>query len=161
MRITQGTFSFLPDLTDEQIEAQLRYALRNGWAIMVEHTDDPHPRNSLWEMWGQPLFELDEDEVEVAMREVRAAREACRYEYVKVVAYDRSLGRQTTALSFIVGRPPIEPGFRLERQEKADRQIRYTLHAYATDAPAGLRYRTSGTSTVNGAPTGDDVGPRA
>ena len=96
MRITQGTFSFLPDLTDEQIEAQLRYALRNGWAIMVEHTDDPHPRNSLWEMWGQPLFELDEDEVEVAMREVRAAREACRYEYVKVVAYDRSLGRQTT-----------------------------------------------------------------
>ena len=27
MRITQGTFSFLPDLTDEQIEAQLRYAL--------------------------------------------------------------------------------------------------------------------------------------
>ena len=161
MRITQGTFSFLPDLTDEQIEAQLRYALRNGWAIMVEHTDDPHPRNSLWEMWGQPLFELDEDEVEVAMREVRAAREACRYEYVKVVAYDRSLGRQTTALSFIVGRPPIEPGFRLERQEKADRQIRYTLHAYATDAPAGLRYRANGTSTVNGAPTGDDVGPRA
>ena len=27
MRITQGTFSFLPDLTDEQIEAQIRYAL--------------------------------------------------------------------------------------------------------------------------------------
>ncbi len=26
MRITQGTFSYLPDLTDEQIEAQLRYA---------------------------------------------------------------------------------------------------------------------------------------
>ena len=33
-----------------------------------------------------------------------------------------------------------EPGFRLERQEKADRQIRYTLHPYATDAPIGLRY---------------------
>ena len=105
MRITQGTFSFLPDLTDEQIEAQLRYALRNGWAIMVEHTDDPHPRNALWEMWGQPMFDLGEDEVDVAMREVRAAREACPHEYVKVVAYDRSLGRQTTALSFIVGRP--------------------------------------------------------
>ena len=150
MRITQGTFSYLPDLSDEDIEAQLRYALRNGWAIMVEHTDDPHPRNSLWEMWGQPLFELDEDEVEAAMREVRAAREACRHEYVKVVAYDRSLGRQTTALSFIVGRPPHEPGFRLERQEKADRQIRYTLHAYATDAAPGRRYGASGTSTANG-----------
>jgi ribulose-bisphosphate carboxylase small chain len=146
MRITQGTFSFLPDFTDEEIEAQLAYALRNGWSIMVEHTDDPHPRNSLWEMWGQPLFDLDEGEVEIAMREVRAAREACPYEYVKVVAYDRSLGRQTTALSFIVGRPPVEPGFRLDRQEKADRQIRYTLHAYATDAPPGQRYRTNGDS---------------
>jgi ribulose-bisphosphate carboxylase small chain len=150
MRITQGTFSYLPDLSDDQIEAQLRYALRHGWAIMVEHTDDPHPRNSLWEMWGQPLFELDEGDVEVAMREVRAAREACKHEYVKIVAYDRSLGRQTTALSFIVGRPPVEPGFRLERQEKADRQIRYTLHAYATDAPPGRRYGASGTSTANG-----------
>ena len=27
MRITQGTFSFLPDLTDEQIAAQIEYAL--------------------------------------------------------------------------------------------------------------------------------------
>ena len=33
MRVTQGMFSFLPDLTDEQIEAQIHYALRNGWAI--------------------------------------------------------------------------------------------------------------------------------
>jgi len=161
MRITQGTFSFLPDFTDEQIEAQLRYALSNGWAIMVEHTDDPHPRNSLWEMWGQPLFELEENEVEVAMREVRAAREACPHEYVKIVAYDRSLGRQTTALSFIVGRPPDEPGFRLERQEKADRQIRYTLHAYATDVPSGRRYGARGTSTANGGPSGGRVRPDA
>jgi ribulose-bisphosphate carboxylase small chain len=147
VRITQGTFSFLPDFTDEEIEAQLRYALRNGWAIMVEHTDDPHPRNSLWEMWGQPLFDLDEDDAGVALREVRAAREGCPNEYVKVVAYDRSLGRQTTALSFIVGRPAFEPGFRLERQEKADRQIRYTLYAYSTELPQGLRYRANGTAT--------------
>ena len=146
----KGTFSYLPDLTDEQIEAQLRYSLRNGWAIMVEHTDDPHPRNALWEMWGQPLFDLAEDEVEVAMREVRAAREACAHEYVKVVAYDRSLGRQTTALSFIVGRPADEPGFRLDRTEKADRQIRYTLHAYATAEPVGRRYTANGRSTTNG-----------
>jgi len=150
MRITQGTFSYLPDLTDEQISAQLHYALSHGWSIMVEHTDDPHPRNSLWEMWGQPMFDLTEDEVEVPLREVRAVREACPNEYVKVVCYDRSLGRQTTALSFIVGRPESEPGFRLERQEKADRQIRYTLYSYATDQPPGRRYGANGTSTANG-----------
>ena len=128
MRITQGAFSFLPDLTDEQIEAQLRYALRHGWSLMIEHTDDPHPRNGLWELWGAPLFDLSESEAGVALAEVRAAREALPDSYVKVVCYDRSLGRQTTALSFIVGRPPTEPGFRLERNESADRRIQYTLH---------------------------------
>ena len=54
MRITQGTFSFLPDLTDEEIRAQIDYALEQGWAIGVEYTDDPHPRNCYWEMWGNP-----------------------------------------------------------------------------------------------------------
>ena len=141
MRITQGAFSFLPDLSDEQIEAQLRYALRNGWSIMVEHTDDPHPRNSLWEMWGMPRFDLGEHEVEVALGDVRAARAAHPHAYVKVVCYDRSLGRQTTALSFIVNRPAAEPGFRLDRQEAPGRRVAYGLHAYAADRPSGERYR--------------------
>jgi ribulose-bisphosphate carboxylase small chain len=127
MRITQGTFSYLGDLTDEQIAAQLRYALRNGWAIMVEHTDDPHPRNGLWDMWDQPQFDLHEDDVDVALREVCVAREAHPQSYVKVVCYDRALGRQSSRLSFIVGRPPVEPGFRVVRQEGPDRRIRYTL----------------------------------
>jgi ribulose-bisphosphate carboxylase small chain len=140
MRITQGTFSFLPDLTDAQIEAQLRYALRKGWAVMVEHTDDPHPRNILWSMWDQPRFDLHEDEVQVAMDDIRSCREAHPDEYVKVVCYDRSLGRQATALSFIVQRPEHEPGFLLERTGGPNRQLRYTLHPYAADRPAGARY---------------------
>ena len=150
MRITQGTFSYLPDLTDAQIEAQVRYALRQGWAIMVEHTDDPHPRNGLWEMWDQPQFDLEEDDVDLALREVCAARAAHPGSYVKVVCYDRSLGRQTTALAFVVGRPAVEPGFAVQRQEKADRQVRYTIHAYATDAPSGRRYGAAGMATGNG-----------
>jgi ribulose-bisphosphate carboxylase small chain len=141
MRLTQGAFSYLPDLTDDQIEAQLRYALRHGWALMIEHTDDPHPRNALWEVWGEPWFDLAEDDAPTVVAEVGTARAAHPHGYVKLVCYDRSLGRQTTALSFIVGRPPDEPGFRLERTEGPDRRIRYQLHAYATDAPAGRRYR--------------------
>jgi ribulose-bisphosphate carboxylase small chain len=144
MRLTQGAFSYLPDLTDEQIEAQLRYALANGWSIMVEHTDDPHPRNSLWEMWGTPQFDLTEVDIPSVMADIAAARAANPRAYVKVVCYDRSLGRQTTGLSFIVGRPPVEPGFRLERQEGSDRRVRYTLHSYATDAPVGARYGSDG-----------------
>ena len=141
MRITQGAFSFLPDLTDEEVEAQVSYALRNGWSIGVEYTDDPHPRNSYWEMWNVPLFDLTPDQAHVAMREVAACRKRCPDHYARVVAYDASYGRQTTALSFIVNRPAHEPGFRLERVDRHDRTIEYRLHAYATDVPAGHRYR--------------------
>ena len=49
MRVTQGTFSFLPDLTDAQIAAQVQYCLDNGWAVNIEFTDDPHPRNTYWD----------------------------------------------------------------------------------------------------------------
>lgn len=140
MRLTQGTFSFLPDLTDEQIEAQIRYSLAHGWAMSVEYTDDPHPRNSYWDMWGLPQFDLSTDDVGVVMGDVRACREAHPQHYVKVIAYDPTHGRQTTALSFIVSRPSEEPGFRLQRTESHDRAQRYSLHSYATDDPAGMRY---------------------
>jgi ribulose-bisphosphate carboxylase small chain len=127
MRITQGAFSFLPDFTDEQITAQLRYALAQGWSISTEHTDDPHPRNSYWEMWSEPLFDLEPGQADVAMREVAACREAHPEHYVKVIAYDSSLGRQTTALSFIVHRPARERGYRLDRTSVQDRVMRYRL----------------------------------
>ena len=138
MRITQGTFSYLPDLTDAEIAAQIGYAQASGWAVAVEFTDDPHPRNVLWEMWGLPMFGLADPAG--AMREVLACRAAYPDHYVRVTAYDASLGRQTTALSFIAGRPADEPGFRLDRQESADRRLRYTLHPYAADRPRGHRY---------------------
>jgi ribulose-bisphosphate carboxylase small chain len=139
MRLTQGTFSYLPDLTDEQIRAQVQYCLDNDWAVSIEFTDDPHPRNAYWDMWGMPMFDLKD--AAGVMGEVQACRKAKPGHYVKVNGYDRRYGRQTTALSFLVQRPREEPGFRLERQETTDRVVRYTLHSYASDRPAGERYR--------------------
>ena len=141
MRITQGTFSFLPDFTDEQVSKQIEYALAHGWAMAIEYTDDPHPRNSYWEMWGMPIFDLPVAEVDVVLNEVRACRERHPEHYVKLIAYDPSRGRQTSAFSIIVGRPSSEPGFHLERIESHDRVIRYRLHSYATERPEGLRYQ--------------------
>jgi ribulose-bisphosphate carboxylase small chain len=138
MHVTQGTFSYLPPLTDAQVKAQVRYALDNGWAISVEVTDDPHPRNFLWDMWGLPMFDMHDPAA--ILLEVQRCRDAYPSHYVRVNAYDRRLGRQTTALSFIVQRPRDEMGFRLERQEGPDRQVRYTLHPYALDRGAGERH---------------------
>jgi len=137
MKITQGTFSYLPPLSDEQIAAQIQYALDNDWPLSIEYTDDPHPRNAYWEMWGQPMFDVHD------RRAVMDALQACRAaepeQYIKLNAYDARLGRQTTALSFLVQRPSVEPGFRLDRQEGGDRQIHYTLHAYSMDAAHAAR----------------------
>jgi ribulose-bisphosphate carboxylase small chain len=127
LKITQGTFSFLPDFTDEEIEGQLRYAVSHNWALSIEHTDDAHPRNAYWEMWGLPHFDTKVEDIEVIMREVRAAREAFPERYIKVIAYDPSYTRQTTALAFIVNRPPVEQTFHLERTEDRDRVMRYQL----------------------------------
>ncbi len=138
MHVTQGTFSYLPPLTEAQLKAQLQYALGNGWALSVEFTDDPHPRNFLWDMWGLPMFDMRDPAA--ILLEVQRCRDAYPGRYIRVNAYDRTLGRQTTALSFIVQRPTDETGFRLERQEGPDRQIRYTLHPYAADRPSGERY---------------------
>ena len=138
MRITQGTFSFLPDLSDAQIIAQLEYALRQGWALSVEFTDDPHPRNTYWELWGLPMFDV-RDPVAI-LHEVHACRQAHPTNYIKVNAFDDTRGFETMRLSFIVNRPPEEPGFGLVRQETSGRSIRYTVHSYATDRPEGARY---------------------
>ena len=139
MRITQGTFSFLPDLSDEEIRAQIEYALRNGWACSVEFTDDPHPRNTYWDMWGLPMFDLKD--AAAVMLEVNACRRAYPGRYIKVNAFYATRGIESVVLSFIVQRPPDEPGFRLARQETSDRRLRYTLEPYATGRPAGDRYR--------------------
>ena len=81
------------------------------------------------------------------LREVRACREAHPDQYVKLIAYDASRGRQTTALSFIVGRPRAEPGFRLERDDVHDRVQRYAVRSYAVDRPPGSRYPASAAGT--------------
>ena len=74
MKLRQGTFSFLPDLTDAEIHTQVQYCIDNGWAVSVEYTDDPHPRNTYWEMWGHPMFDNpDAAAVVFEVNRVRAA----------------------------------------------------------------------------------------
>ena len=138
MRITQGTFSFLPELSDAQIIRQIEYALAKSWAISIEYTDDPHPRNTYWEMFGMPMFDIRDGAG--VMSEVRACRNTFPRHYIKVNAFDASRGRESVRLSFIVNRPAEEPGYALVRQEGPGRTLRYTTRPYAAGRPEGSRY---------------------
>ncbi|MGK6311116.1 ribulose bisphosphate carboxylase small subunit [Variovorax sp. DT-64] len=139
MRITQGTFSFLPDLSDEQIKRQVEYCLDKGWAIGIEYTDDPHPRNTFWEMFGNPMFDIQD--AAGVMLELAACRKTFAQQYIRVTAFDSTHGTESVVMSFIVNRPANEPGFRLIRTEEPGRTIRYSIESYAVQArPEGARY---------------------
>lgn len=148
MHITQGTFSYLPPLTDDEIKAQVQYGIDNGWAVAIEFTDDPHPRNVYWDMWGMPDF--DSKDASAMVYEVNRCREAYPDRYVRVTLYNAALTKMTTGLQFIVNRPKNEPGFALLRQEDRDRVIRYTLRSYSADKPHGDRYAEGEYSDYHG-----------
>lgn len=137
-RITQGQFSFLPDLGDAEIGLQVEYGLKKGYAWSVEYTDDPHPRNTYWEMYGMPLFDL-KDAAGVLM-EMNACRQTFPEHYIRLMAFDSTRNVESIAMSFIVNRPRTEPGYGLVRQEVNGRSLRYTVHSYATDKPESERY---------------------
>ncbi len=125
MRITQGCFSFLPDLTDEQITAQVEYCLSKTWAIGVEYTYDPHPRNTFWDMWGNPMFDLSD--AKGVMMELADCRKAHPESYIRFNAFDSTRGFETVTMSFIVNRPKVEPTIRMIRQEVDGRSQRYSF----------------------------------
>lgn len=137
MHITQGQFSFLQPLTDDEIRAQVDYAISKGWAVSIEWTDDPHPRNVYWNMWGHPMFEIKDGAA--IIYELAACRKACPNTYIKVNAFDNTRGVESMVMSYIVDRPAVEPGFGLIRQESTGRTIRYTTRSYSTDFPARIK----------------------
>jgi ribulose-bisphosphate carboxylase small chain len=134
VRLTQGTFSFLPDLNDDQIRTQVEYCIEQGWAVNIEWTEDPHPRNTYWELWGLPLFDIKDPAA--VMFELAECRKANTTGYIKMNAFDASIGTESCVHSFIVQRPTFEPGFYIQRTEIAGRMMRYTIVSHTVlEAP--------------------------
>jgi len=125
MRITQGCFSFLPDLTDAQIAAQVQYCIRQGWSLGIEYTDDPHPRNTYWEMWGVPMFDLAD--AAGVVHSLNDCRKHHPEAYIRINAFDSTHGWETVRMSFIVNRPPVEREFQLRRIEGEGRNQHYEM----------------------------------
>lgn len=138
-RITQGTFAFVEDLTNDQIRKQIEYYIAKGFAISIEWTDDVHPRNSYWELWGLPMFGVSD--AASVMYELNECRRAHAEKYIKISVFNNSKGVESTASSFFVQRPEEEPGFYLQRQEAEGRVQRYSILSYAVQYnPVGERY---------------------
>ncbi len=95
------TFSYLPELSPAEVEAQIRSILDRGLLVAIEHAPRVDPRDHYWTLWRLPLFDVSDPAL------VLAAIEDCRRanpgDYVRVNGYDAA--RQGQVVSFVVHRP--------------------------------------------------------
>ena len=114
--------------------SQIEYCLKNGWSIGIEYTDDPHPRNSYWDMWNMPMFDISDPDGHHA--EMMPAARRFPNHYIKVNANNSDARARNGGA--LLPREPAGQGTRLPRwtvRKSSGRTIRYTLHSYATDKP--------------------------
>ncbi len=99
--MTPGPVAYIPTLNREELEAQVRWAVRAGLIPAVEYTANQDAGRSYWSMWKLPLFGVADPKA------VAAEIDACAAEHpgawVRLVGYDPAHGGLGTA--FIVVRP--------------------------------------------------------
>ena len=95
------TFSYLPELSQQQIEAQIRSALQRGLLVGIEYTDEPDAHDHYWTLWKLPLFGVNDPAVVLA--ELEQCRAANPSSHIRLNGYDSV--RQGQVLSFVVHRP--------------------------------------------------------
>ena len=74
--------------------------------MSFEFTEDPHPRNTYWEMWGLPMFDLRD--AAGVMKELADCRRVYGDRYIRLCGFDSSPGWEFG--SHLVHRKPSERG---------------------------------------------------
>lgn len=95
------TFSYLPELTDDEVGAQIRSILDRGLVVALEYTDEPDPYEHYWTLWKLPLFGVAD--AAVVLAELEQCRAANPTAYIRLNGYDAV--RQGQVMSFVVHRP--------------------------------------------------------
>ncbi len=95
------TFSYLPEFTPEQMEAQIDSILERGLVVAIEHTRQVDPRDHYWTLWQLPLFDVHDPEF--VLEAIRECRRANPTHFIRVNGYDSR--RQGQVVSFGVHRP--------------------------------------------------------
>ena len=95
------TFSYLPQMTPEQVRRQIAYTIAQGWNPAVEHTErGTSARVSFWYMWKLPLF--GETDVDAVLAECKACHEANPGNHVRLIGYDNF--KQSQGASMVIYR---------------------------------------------------------
>jgi ribulose-bisphosphate carboxylase small chain len=100
-KYTLETFSFLPDLTADEIFDQVVYIINQGWTPSIEHDKPENAAAHYWGMWKLPFFGM-RDPMDV-LSEIEACRQAYPDHLIRLVGYDNYT--QCQGHNFVVYRP--------------------------------------------------------
>ena len=145
------TFSYLPPLTDNEIEKQIQHLLDNNWVPCIEFEDKFHAYadshgihldssinsgyydNRYWVMWKLPMFGCTEPRQ--VLSEIKSASDVLSDCYIRICGFDNI--RQVQCASFIVHRPKNdnvcnvnERQYKSEQYEESD--IQPTIYPTST-----------------------------
>ncbi|MCO5126369.1 MAG: ribulose bisphosphate carboxylase small subunit [Rhodobacteraceae bacterium] len=81
-----GTFSYLPEMTSDQIRKQVEWIVRHGWNPAIEHTEPQFAVGNYWYMWKLPMF--GETDVDAILAELSACHDANPGHHVRLIGYD-------------------------------------------------------------------------
>ena len=95
------TFSYLPQMSTEQIRKQIEYIVKKGWNPGLEHTEPEHLMDNYWYMWKLPMF--GETSVDKILAEADACHKAHPSNHVRLVGYDNFKQSQGAAMVIFRG----------------------------------------------------------
>ena len=98
-----GTFSYLPELTAEELRKQVEYIVAKGWNPAIEHTEPENAVSNYWYMWKLPMF--GETNIDAIFREVEQCKSANPGNHVRLIGYDNY--KQTQGTAMVVHRAEI------------------------------------------------------
>jgi len=81
-----GTFSYLPDMTTDQIRKQVEWIVKNGWNPAIEHTEPKYAMSNYWYMWKLPMF--GETDVDAIVAELALCHAANPGNHVRLLGYN-------------------------------------------------------------------------
>jgi len=97
---TLETFSFLPELTQEEVYEQINYMLSQGLTPAIEHETPAQAADHYWPMWKLPFF--GETELSNVVSELEACHRAYPEHHVRLIGYDSYT--QSQGVCFVVYR---------------------------------------------------------
>jgi ribulose-bisphosphate carboxylase small chain len=93
-----GTFSYLPEMSPQQLRRQVEYIVARGWNPAIEHAEPGRAAGAYWHMWQLPMF--GETSVDRILAEAEACHKAHPRRLVRLVGYDNL--RQTLGTALLV-----------------------------------------------------------